>query len=90
MTTRYHIKAHAYHQCGYCDQRISITVDEDIDCTEDDIDEVSTQITDAIAGQKEADGWGYNGAYCPDCMTTHGREIAAMETADDYEMGGDR
>jgi len=82
----YFAKVSARVRCGYCDERVIVTVAEEIDCDMIALDDLGDGVSEAITDQQESDGWGYGGQYCPDCMATHAKAIAAMETADDYEL----
>jgi len=82
----YYAKVSARVRCGYCDERVLVTCAEEIDAAYEHMDDFGLEIILAISDQLDADGWKYDGQYCPDCIATHAKAIAAMETADDYEL----
>ena len=84
----YFAKVSARVKCGWCAERKLVTNGEDLDCADEHMDCFGDQIKSAIEQQMEEGGW--LGRYCPDCRETHGKEIAADEGADDYEMEDER
>jgi hypothetical protein len=82
----YYAKVSARVRCGYCDERVLVTCAEEIDASDEHVRDFGEQLLDEISDQMWADGWGYTYQYCPSCMTNHAKAIAAMETADDYEL----
>lgn len=79
----YFAKVSARVRCRWCEQRILVTNQEEIDCDETGLADFGVQVTDVIGDQLEDDGWGYDGMYCPDCMETHAKEIHELQHADD-------
>ena len=76
-------KISAWIACGHCDEKHMIVSPAEIDSTDEHMDSFGDQAKDVIEDQLDAEGWGYDGKYCPDCMTTHGKQIADIERADD-------
>jgi hypothetical protein len=87
--TNYYARPAAYAKCSMCEKKVMVMTQEMIGGSESS-DDLMTQIEDEIADKMQADGWGYENAYCPDCMTTHGAEINAIERADDKDAEGER
>jgi len=85
MTT-YFGKISAWVSCGYCEEKHMIASPSEIDATDEHMDDFGDRAKQAITDQLDEEGWGYDGKYCPHCMTTHSKQIAAIESADD-EIG---
>jgi len=85
------LKVTAWHECHFCTATTGLRVPIITECVPIDLDDTTGQeISDAIDDQKQADGWGYDNSYCPDCMETKGAIINAIETADDKDEEGVR
>ena len=78
----YFAKISARVRCQFCNERKLVANAGEIDCSEEHLDGLETQVADAINDQLDEDGWRER-AYCPDCLTTHGAQINAIEAADD-------
>jgi len=81
----YYAKISARIECAYCNEKILITNPEEIDASEEHLDDFGGQASDVIGDQMDAEGWA--GGYCPDCMELYPAEIRAIEAADDDQEG---
>jgi len=81
--THYFAKVSARVPCGWCEERILVVSNVEFDCDENGLGDFGGQAVDVIGDQIDADGWGYDGKYCPDCMETHAKQIHDQEHADD-------
>jgi len=83
--THYFAKVSARVRCGWCEERILVTADAEIDCDENGLEDLGWDAQSAISDQMESDSWGWNGKYCPSCMAAHKKKIHDQEHADDFE-----
>lgn len=82
MSNYYHMKLEVRVRCECCRERILISVEDVLDCEEECLYDLDSQIKDALEEQQANDGW--HGDHCPKCAKNHARQWVAQQDADDF------
>jgi len=78
----YFMKLSARIDCDSCEYRTLVTVDKELDASEEVLYCLDDQIQDAIKDQMEQDGW--VSGYCPRCARNMVPLFAQLQDSDDY------